>query len=127
MSDNLLKAIKEQGRHISSLRCGMGTSDAIQSLDDLVDMVQAAHDAEIAKLKEDVADITAKRDGAIEQYLASQKDWRTAYAACGAANERIAYLEGLVALQANALLFADEYYCFGNSEKISQAISSSAG
>lgn len=38
MSDEL-KAIKEQGRHISSLRGGYGVSDAIQSLDELVDMV----------------------------------------------------------------------------------------
>jgi hypothetical protein len=37
----LVKAIKEQGRHISSLRCGMGTSDAIQSLDELADMFES--------------------------------------------------------------------------------------
>jgi hypothetical protein len=52
--DRLAKAIKEQGRHISSLRCGLGTTDAIASLDELADMLAKLCEKqanEIAELK----------------------------------------------------------------------------
>ena len=58
----LFNAIKEQGRHISSLRGGYGTSDAISSLDELVDRVEAENKALCIELDMSLVDSETYKD-----------------------------------------------------------------
>ena len=66
----LSKAIKEQGRHISAIRGGFGTTDAINALDELADMFEAENatlNAQNAMLREQYE---AQRAAAIDN-----KNW----------------------------------------------------
>ncbi len=73
----LFKAMKEQARHISSLGSGLGKTDAIQSMDELIDMVEQEN-AELQKAytrhEEELAEAGEKRVAVMDENAELKRD-----------------------------------------------------